>query len=77
MRGATFLKQLETYAGATASSSENNIGSTGITYLDSPATTSPTTYKTQFNSGNNSATAYVQYTGGGATSSITLMEISA
>ena len=31
-----------------------------ISYLDSPATTSPTTYKTQFNSKTNAGYIYVQ-----------------
>jgi hypothetical protein len=48
------------------------------TYLDSPATTSATTYKTQFNSGDSSSTVTVQVNNGfTATSTITLMEIAA
>ena len=43
-------------------------------YLDSPSTTSATTYKTQLSSGNNTAGVGVQGTGG-ETSTITLMEI--
>jgi hypothetical protein len=48
-------------------------------YLDSPATTSSTTYKTQFASGSNNQTVYVQAASGGvnSTSTITLMEIAA
>jgi hypothetical protein len=53
----------------------NLIFSTSFNYLDSPATTSSTTYKTQFkNADNNGAAVYVQ---SGALSSITLMEIAA
>jgi len=44
-------------------------------YLDSPATTSATTYKTQFKNYTNANAAYVQYLS--TTSTITLMEISA
>ena len=43
-------------------------------YLDSPSTTSATTYKTQFNSPNNVGTVYVQ---NGGTSTIVLLEIGA
>jgi hypothetical protein len=58
----------------------NQIGSVSASYLDSPATTSATTYKTQFSSPGSLATAYVQSYGGTAGSSkstITLMEIGA
>lgn len=78
LRGGTILKYVETYATAVIASTyvaEANIGGVGISYLDSPATTSPVTYKTQFNNGGNASTVSVQYTGNGATSSITLMEI--
>ena len=44
-------------------------------YLDSPATTSATTYKTQFRRGGGSGTSYVQ--DNSSTSTITLMEIAA
>jgi hypothetical protein len=44
-------------------------------YLDSPATTSSVTYKTQFRLNDPTGTAYVQ--GDSATSTITLMEIKA
>jgi hypothetical protein len=52
------------------------LGSTGFAYLDSPATTSATTYKTQFQSRNNTASVSVQIAGIN-TSFITLMEIAA
>jgi len=53
----------------------NNYGTTAtIQYLDSPATTSSTTYKTQFCNGqNNGNTVYAHIAG----SSMTLMEIAA
>ena len=46
-------------------------------YLDSPATTSATTYKTQFASRTNIATAQVQVTGADDTSTMILLEIGA
>ena len=53
-----------------------NQGSISYSYLDSPATTSSTAYKTQFrNDDNNGASAQVQT--GSTTSTITLMEIAA
>ena len=58
----------------------NQVGSVSASYLDSPATTSATIYKTQFASPGSLATAYVQSYGGTAGSSkstITLMEIGA
>ena len=75
MRGAT---QISYFAGALASTSTllENIASTSMCYLDSPATTSSTTYKTQFASRNNTSAVQVQYANV-STSGITLMEISA
>ncbi len=46
-------------------------------YLDSPATTSATTYKTQFRNNDGFGIVYVQYNGASSTSTITLMEIAA
>jgi hypothetical protein len=51
----------------------SQVGSVCVNYYDSPATTSATTYKTQFNSGANTTTAIVQVSS--SASSITLMEI--
>jgi hypothetical protein len=53
-----------------------NIGSASICYLDSPSTTSATTYKTQFASRNGAASVQVQYANI-SNSTITLMEIAA
>jgi hypothetical protein len=64
------------FSGATAATStalENSV-TASLCYLDSPATTSATTYKTQFNSRNGTASVSVQYAGV-STSFITLMEI--
>jgi hypothetical protein len=59
----------------TSTTLEQN-GSASTTFLDNPATTSATTYKTQFNSPGSTATSYVQYFGS-VSSTITLMEIGA
>lgn len=53
----------------------NNYPSVSYNYLDSPATTSAVTYKTQFANYSNSASVVVQ--NGSTTSTITLMEIAA
>jgi hypothetical protein len=52
-------------------------GTSGGTYLDSPATTSATTYKCQYRSrdGSSSVTAQFSGSGGTSTSMLTLMEI--
>lgn len=52
-----------------------DIGECTILYLDSPATTSATVYKTQISNPNNTAYAVAQY--GSGTSTIILMEIAA
>jgi hypothetical protein len=51
------------------------VSSASSSYLDSPATTSATTYKTQFKRGTGSGFSYVQ--DNGSVSTITLMEIAA
>jgi len=72
MRGSTDLITSGDLIGYTATAIFN-IGTVSMFYLDSPATTSATTYKTQFRNPNNTATVRVQY--GGGTSTIVLMEI--
>ncbi len=52
-----------------------NIGTSSMTFLDSPSTTSATTYKLQFANNFNGGTIYVS--SDGSTSTITVMEISA
>jgi hypothetical protein len=55
-----------------------DVGTTSINYLDSPATTSATTYKVQFCSQANSSRVVINRAGGQTNqSSITLMEIGA
>ena len=64
------------FAGYTGTALRVDIGTNAITYLDSPSTTSATTYKTRFkNGGTNAASVTVQQDG--AFSSMTLIEIGA
>ena len=62
-------------AAYTATALNNYVGSASISYLDSPNTTSATTYKTQFKNFVNANAVSVQV--GPSTSSITLLEIGA
>jgi len=72
MRGATDLLQFSSAYGFTGNSDKNQIAGAGISYLDSPATTSATTYKTQFKS---TTANYVSVQEGAEYSSIVLMEV--
>ena len=63
--------------GDTGESTANNYGSSGCNYLDSPSTTSSTTYKTQFRSSAPGSVSFVQAGSTTSISSITLMEIAA
>jgi hypothetical protein len=74
MRGATSIIQFDGYLGYTLSNTVTHVAS-GVTYLDSPATTSATTYKTQFRSVTGTGQVFVN--ADNATSTITLMEIGA
>lgn len=82
VRGSTtILEQSAEYAtwmNITSGSGPQSGGISSIVYLDSPATTSSTTYKTQFKAHFGSATAKCQPNGiSAATSTITLLEIGA
>jgi hypothetical protein len=72
LRGATEIAG-SFYIGETNTALRVYIGSTVITKMDTPATTSAITYKTQFMNGGNAAAAYVQL--GSSTSTIVLMEV--
>ena len=74
-RGATQLLQFQNSAAHTNTTVRNDIGGVSCNYLDSPATTSSTTYSTKFANNNNTAEVYVQQ--GGSASTIILMEIGA
>ena len=72
-RGGSLLFVIDTYLGYTGG---NVVGvANSVNYLDSPSTTSSTTYKTQFCSQDGSPSASVQKDG--AYSTITLLEIGA
>lgn len=73
-RGATQIGE-HTYIAYTATTSINTAGTGSIFVLDSPATTSALTYKTQFANVVNANGCIVQFNG--SRSSIILMEISA
>lgn len=75
LRGTTSLAQVTNRAGLLGSALDRyGYPITGI-YLDSPATTSATTYKTQFANFNAGASVTLQFQG--EPSTMTLMEISA
>jgi hypothetical protein len=73
LRGSTTIAQIANETGYNQTNNFHMIGSMGITYLDSPATTSSTTYKTQFMNPGNIAQANVQ--GDNSLSAITLIEV--
>jgi hypothetical protein len=74
VRGATDIYTIGTFLGYTGSTLELYFPAHGI-YLDSPNTTSATTYKTQF--ANSNAVSLVQVQQGSVRSTMILMEISA
>jgi len=75
LRGSTILMTIEAGAGYTNDTSTNSVGACSCCYLDSPATTSSVTYKTQFSSVANTAAVTVQV--GNEPSTITLLEVAA
>jgi len=75
MRGASEISLLDVGAGYTNTSIDNLIGSISSSYLDSPSTTSATTYKTQVRNNVNANGVIVQVNS--SVSTMTLMEISA
>ena len=52
-----------------------NFGTIGFSYLDSPSTTSSTTYKTQAKASSTANSGYVECQSGSSTSTITLIEV--
>jgi hypothetical protein len=78
LRGATVISRGADDAAFTNDSSIN-VTALGMTFLDSPATTSATTYKVQFNSMNNNASARINMyeNANNSVSTITVMEIGA
>jgi hypothetical protein len=77
LRGATSIIGFDSDAAYTNSTAYNSSGTSATNYLDSPATTSSTTYKVQFKSDQNSATVAIGDGGTASTSTLTLMEIAA
>jgi hypothetical protein len=75
MRGSTDICTFESSAAFTLTDVRNYIGACSTSFLDSPATASSVTYKTQFRNGVNAASVLVQ--AGGETSTITLLEVAA
>ena len=73
LKGSSDLITFAQEVGETQSTNANKVGNSGCTFLDSPNTTSSTTYKVQMNSG--AGTSYAQTGGSGATSTMTLMEV--
>lgn len=73
MRGATELARVMLDGGKNGTNDRQDFGGTSINYLDEPATTSATTYKTQFSSTGGNAVVWVQTAG--SRSSIVLMEV--
>jgi len=79
VRGGTTIADTERIGAYNGAAQDNYIGSISSHYLDSPATTSATTYKTQFAARFNSTTVQVQLNDGGVDplSTMILMEIGA
>jgi hypothetical protein len=78
LRGASVISTFSGSLGYTAATSTRTDIAGGVSYLDTPSTTSATTYKTQFAQRTSDATAVqVQVTGGDDTSTMVLLEIGA
>ena len=80
LRGSTSILQMEGIASQTGTTTTNFIGGVSTSYLDSPATTSSVTYKTQISNLDTSGTVRANTSSGAGKesySTITLMEIKA
>ncbi len=78
MRGASEINYFAERAGYTNTDLRNNVGGVTSVYLDSPATTSATTYKVQFSSYVNGQIAAINEAPvGSIVSTITVLEIGA
>lgn len=75
MRGSTEIAAFEQYGGYTGNTNSIGFGSCSCSYLDSPNTTSATTYKTQLKSFGNNAAVFISTNSSRGT--IILAEISA
>jgi len=74
-RNNSVISNLSLYTLYTGATSPLYGQTLSTSYLDSPATTSATTYKTQFAAAENTGTVVTQVNGGSSTSTITAMEI--
>lgn len=72
LRGSTVIQKFGRFGNTDTTLTQS--GNATTMYLDSPATTSSTTYKTQFNSANNNASVTVQWDS--VVSTIVLTEVS-
>jgi len=78
LRAGSVIANIDQYVAWTGSTSSSAVGSSDLIYLDSPATTSATIYKTQLANLTAAGTVYLNVTNTFApTSTITLMEIAA
>jgi hypothetical protein len=77
VRNSTEISSPAEFAADNGTTATNSVGSVSTSFLDNPATTSATTYKTQFLSNGGNNTTFVQYASGSCMSTITLMEIAA
>jgi len=80
VRNSTDILKIDEHAGFTNTTGRITIGSVSTSYLDSPATTSSTTYKVQFASNANNALVQINdyyNSNGNTTCTMTLMEIAA
>ena len=79
VRGATqvmeITRALGLEAGNGSGGSYTNFGTIGFSYLDSPSTTSSTTYKTQAKASSTANSGYVECQSGSSTSTLTLIEV--
>jgi len=76
LRSGSSIIEFEKQGGRTETTATNAVAAASTSYLDSPATTSATTYKTQFKS-ELAAGASVRVQAGSGFSTITLLEIGA
>ena len=76
LRAGSVVANIDQYVAWTGSTASSSVGSSNLNYLDSPATTSATIYKTQLANLNAVGTVFLNTTNTFApTSTITLMEI--
>lgn len=75
VRNSTTLQQFSANGGGNNSTNSNQFGGISFNYIDSPATTSATTYKVQIASNANINGALMNVNGPNDSSSIVLMEI--